>query len=86
VNALDELRDAIDAHVGAASGDRKHTWMDAMRILDAFEDAHPGLEDHTIPCHVCKKPTIEAGAFAEGRKGKWIWQVCCSNACAKGAK
>ena len=65
MNVLDELREQMSAlvptlgHMLPESGFGKHVTLgalDVFDVLDAFEAAHPGLEDHTMHCHECGKP------------------------------
>lgn len=58
---ISELRERMTEHVEAASGDRRHTWMDAVRILDdtpkmCCEACSYGKSNHTLtPTFWCNK-------------------------------
>jgi len=81
MTTLDKLRDkwaediATLGRAGHQNGPAVRQIEKMLRDLDAFEAAHPGLVDKTVPCPRCDKPTVLDGRYKDRRLGYWR-EVC----------
>jgi len=72
MNSLDELREALVSGWGSLIDYNASEIRDGINAdLDAFEAAHPGLVDRTVPCPHCGKPTVLNGDYTDRRLGYW---------------
>ena len=83
MNVLDELREMVITTAKEKSDDARSAWMlvtDWLRLLDAFEAAHPGLVDHTIECGICGVPIDpRAPSLVSFVDPAWHLDIFCSD-------
>jgi len=85
MSALDELRRMLREDAADRLRYEKTEFIAteaAVKTVDSFEAAHPGLVDKTVACPRCGKPTLLNGRHKDKRLGYWR-EVC--PACAKEA-
>lgn len=56
-------------------------WIRALKVLDAFEDAHPGLRDLSKPCCLCGTMVnpVDAASLLRYVDQDWHWSIFGSN-------
>jgi len=87
MNVLDELREAVIMTV--VMSNQRATSKTIDEAFDAFEAAHPGLADSTIPCYRCGKPCtgeVTLAVYRNGASGPRYKHEPICPACAKEGK
>lgn len=76
MSALDELREKVSRMIAAETNLYTVGALVAVQMcIEDTEAAHPGLEDHTVPCPRCSNPTVLNGRYKDRLLGYWR-EVC----------